>query len=80
MAAPSSEDIATLADETITAVLGVAKDRKLSIQKLNVKLLSALGDTKYDAIREPVRTWALDAKNLAGIEGVVVEGKDVRLA
>lgn len=73
--------IGALADETVTKILSEAKDKKLSVNKLSVKLLTALGESTEET-RNAVREWAANVKNLAGIEGVTVdaEGKNVTIA
>ncbi len=68
-AAASSKDVAQRAQqEIIKAVVG-AKGKPLSKTKLSVKLLTQLGDADQNLSNE-VRQWALDDKNLQGIDGV----------
>jgi hypothetical protein len=67
-AAPAvTVNVPELAMQKIADCLKAAKDNKLTVNKLSVKLLSALGSESAD-VREEVRTWALNVENLKGLD------------
>lgn len=57
------------AEDQVQTVLGAAKDKTLTRNKLSVKLLNSMASLD-DGLREAVRTFALDGANLAKLEGV----------
>lgn len=61
-------NVTEVAGQNIAACLVAAKDNKLTINKLSVKLLSALGAETAD-VREEVRAWALKGDNLKSLVG-----------
>lgn len=60
-------DIAAVATAAVQAILGAAKDNKLPLAKVSVKMLNQLGDQTAE-VRDEARQW-LEA-NPTGIEGV----------
>jgi hypothetical protein len=71
-AAPVAIDAAVItatAEDNVVSVLSEAKDKTLTIKRLNVKLLSALADVS-DELREAVRLYCMGGDNLAAIPGV----------
>lgn len=67
-AAAPAVDIAQTASLKVAECLKAAKDNKLTINKLSVKLLTAMSNDPAD-VREEVRAWALKGDNLKGISG-----------
>jgi hypothetical protein len=59
-------DVAQTACLKVAECVAVAKDQKLTINKLSVKLLQAMSNDPAD-VREEVRAWALKGDNLKGI-------------
>lgn len=65
-------NIGDLAEEHIVTALKAAKGKTLTKSKLSVKLLTAL-QTSDPALRDEVRTWAVDDDNLSKIDGVTYD-------
>lgn len=67
--AASATDVSERATQEVIKAVAGAKGKPLSKTKLSVKLLTQLGDADQNLSNE-VRQWALDDKNLQGIDGV----------
>lgn len=72
-AAVDANVVAAVAEEHVQAALRVAKNRTLTRNKLSMKLLNSMAALE-DNLREAVRTYALDGKNLASIDDVTFDG------
>lgn len=73
----SAFKVAEVGPVEVTKCLVAAKDNKLTINKLSVKLLSSMGAAPADE-REEVRAWALKGENLKGLvgSGFAPDGKE----